>query len=78
MPFLLSRRTIPAGWTITSRVELRQGWREAVGEPAVVPLGAAWGKELALQMLQEAGFAKVEVRELPHDILNYYYIARPD
>jgi 2-polyprenyl-3-methyl-5-hydroxy-6-metoxy-1,4-benzoquinol methylase len=41
-------------------------------------LGAAWGKELALQMLQEAGFAKVEVRELPHDILNYYYIARPD
>lgn len=43
-----------------------------------IGLGAAWGKELALQMLQEAGFATVEVCELPHDMLNYYYVARPE
>jgi hypothetical protein len=41
-------------------------------------LGAAWGKELALRMLEEAGFATVDVRELPHDIMNYYYLARPN
>jgi 2-polyprenyl-3-methyl-5-hydroxy-6-metoxy-1,4-benzoquinol methylase len=40
-------------------------------------LGAAWGRELALQMLHEAGFPTVDVRELPHDRMNYYYIARP-
>ncbi|MFG0284232.1 MAG: class I SAM-dependent methyltransferase [Phycisphaerales bacterium JB039] len=39
-------------------------------------LGAAWGKELALQMLQEAGFAS-EVHELEHDVMNYYYINTP-
>lgn len=40
-------------------------------------LGAAWGKEKALEMLEQAGFRRVEVRTLPHDIMNYYYIARP-
>jgi SAM-dependent methyltransferase len=39
-------------------------------------LGAAWGKELALQMLANAGFNKVRLETLPHDILNYYYIAQ--
>jgi SAM-dependent methyltransferase len=39
-------------------------------------LGTAWGTELALQMLREAGFADVTVSELPHDILNNYYVAR--
>jgi 2-polyprenyl-3-methyl-5-hydroxy-6-metoxy-1,4-benzoquinol methylase len=39
-------------------------------------LGAAWGKEKALAMLHEAGFTTVRVEELPHDILNYYYVAR--
>jgi SAM-dependent methyltransferase len=39
-------------------------------------LGAAWGKELALEMLAAAGFADVEVKELPHDVMNYYYVAR--
>lgn len=39
-------------------------------------LGAAWGKELALKMLGEAGFKDVSVHELPHDILNYYYLCR--
>ena len=37
-------------------------------------LGAMWGKELATEMLKEAGFTKVEIKELPHDPINYYYI----
>jgi SAM-dependent methyltransferase len=40
-------------------------------------LGAAWGKELALEMLAEAGFPDVSVQCLPHDALNYYYVATP-
>jgi 2-polyprenyl-3-methyl-5-hydroxy-6-metoxy-1,4-benzoquinol methylase len=40
-------------------------------------LGAAWGKELALKMLSDAGFGDVRVETLPHDMLNYYYVARP-
>ena len=39
-------------------------------------LGAMWGKELATQMLKEAGFSSVEVKELPHDPINYYYLAK--
>lgn len=38
-------------------------------------LGAAWGKQKALQMLHEAGFHDVQVEELEHDVMNYYYIA---
>ncbi|MBX3381951.1 MAG: methyltransferase domain-containing protein [Phycisphaeraceae bacterium] len=38
-------------------------------------LGAAWGRELALKMLGDAGFNDVRVEELPHDMMNYYYIA---
>jgi 2-polyprenyl-3-methyl-5-hydroxy-6-metoxy-1,4-benzoquinol methylase len=38
-------------------------------------LGTVWGKERALEMLREAGFANVEVKELPHDFQNYYMIA---
>ena len=34
--------------------------------------GAMWGKELATKMLHEAGFSKVEVKELCHDPINYY------
>lgn len=37
-------------------------------------LGAMWGKEKAVSMLKEAGFANVEVKTLPHDFQNYYYI----
>jgi cyclopropane fatty-acyl-phospholipid synthase-like methyltransferase len=40
-------------------------------------LGAAWGKELALTMLAEVGFRDVRVETLPHDMLNYYYVAHP-
>ncbi len=39
-------------------------------------LGAMWGEEKALEMLAEAGFAKVEVKHLSHDIQNQYYICR--
>ena len=33
-----------------------------------------WGKELATQMMKEAGFSSVDVKELEHDFINYYYI----
>jgi ubiquinone/menaquinone biosynthesis C-methylase UbiE len=41
-------------------------------------LGAAWGEELALSMLREAGFRNIDVRELSHDILNTYFVCRKD
>lgn len=37
-------------------------------------LGTCWGKELACEMLDEAGFQDVSVQELPHDIMNYFYV----
>lgn len=40
-------------------------------------LGAMWGKELATKMLKDAGFSSVEVKQLPHDPINYFYIAKP-
>ena len=39
-------------------------------------LGAMWGKEKAIEMLNDAGFSKVEVKQLPHDPVNYFYIAK--
>jgi len=39
-------------------------------------LGAMWGRELACEMLKEAGFGSVEVTELPHDPINYYYVIK--
>jgi len=38
-------------------------------------LGAAWGKELAQEMLAVAGFRGVRVEALPHDMINLYYVA---
>jgi SAM-dependent methyltransferase len=38
-------------------------------------LGAMWGREKALEMLSAAGFGNVRVTELPHDPINYYYVA---
>lgn len=37
-------------------------------------LGTVWGEELALRMLNEAGFRDVRVERLDHDILNNFYI----
>jgi 2-polyprenyl-3-methyl-5-hydroxy-6-metoxy-1,4-benzoquinol methylase len=39
-------------------------------------LGAAWGEDLALRMLAEAGFGPVVVKRLEHDIMNNYYIVQ--
>jgi len=33
-----------------------------------------WGERTARRMLDEAGFGRVEVHELPHDAINQYYI----
>ncbi len=39
-------------------------------------LGAMWGQEKALEMLSEAGFTQVEIKQLAHDFQNDYYIVR--
>jgi 2-polyprenyl-3-methyl-5-hydroxy-6-metoxy-1,4-benzoquinol methylase len=39
-------------------------------------LGTMWGQEKALQMLGDAGFTQVEVKQLAHDFQNDYYIVR--
>ena len=41
-----------------------------------VGLGAAWGEQLALAMLKDAGFGKVQTHRLPHDIQNIYYVCQ--
>ena len=38
-------------------------------------LGAMWGREVAESMLANAGFNKIEIHELDHDKMNYWYIA---
>ncbi|HEV2803059.1 MAG TPA: class I SAM-dependent methyltransferase [Pyrinomonadaceae bacterium] len=61
----------PFGYTISCMhcmtVSLAQG-----GEG----LGAMWGEEKAQELLAAAGFAHVELKKLPHDIINVYYVAR--
>ena len=37
-------------------------------------LGTMWGEEKAREMLQEAGFTKIDVKKLPHDFQNAFYI----
>jgi len=37
-------------------------------------LGTMWGEEKAREMLQAAGFTKIEVKKLPHDFQNAFYI----
>jgi ubiquinone/menaquinone biosynthesis C-methylase UbiE len=44
----------------------------AAGGPG---LGAMWGREKALEMLEAAGFDDVRVERLPHDPINFYYVA---
>jgi SAM-dependent methyltransferase len=39
-------------------------------------LGTCWGEELAQKMFAEAGFARVDVRTLDHDLMNNYYVCR--
>jgi hypothetical protein len=37
-------------------------------------LGTMWGQQTALRMLAEAGFKQVEIKRLPQDLVNDYYI----
>lgn len=39
-------------------------------------LGAMWGQEKALQMLNDAGFIEIDIKRLDHDFQNDYYIVR--
>lgn len=39
-------------------------------------LGTMWGEQRALELLAEAGFRNVDVRQLEGDIFNSYYIAK--
>lgn len=42
-------------------------------------LGTVWGRQKAEEMLTQAGFSgEIEVKEVPGDIFNYYYIVRKD
>ncbi len=37
-------------------------------------LGAMWGKHKALELLSEAGFTQVAIKNVKQDMLNNYYI----
>jgi 2-polyprenyl-3-methyl-5-hydroxy-6-metoxy-1,4-benzoquinol methylase len=39
-------------------------------------LGTVWGKQKALELLAEAGFTQVDLREIDGDVFNNYYIVR--
>jgi 2-polyprenyl-3-methyl-5-hydroxy-6-metoxy-1,4-benzoquinol methylase len=39
-------------------------------------LGTVWGEQQALELLDEAGFTSVEVKQIEGDIFNNYYICR--
>ncbi len=41
-------------------------------------LGTMWGEELAIEMLNDAGFSDVEVHRLAHDFQNNFYVMRGD
>lgn len=41
-------------------------------------LGAMWGVEKAEEYLRKAGFTKVDIKNLPHDFQNSYFIVRKD
>jgi ubiquinone/menaquinone biosynthesis C-methylase UbiE len=40
-----------------------------------VGLGAMWGRQKATQMLTQAGFTAIEMKQIDGDIINDYYIA---
>lgn len=39
-------------------------------------LGTVWGEQLAREKLNQAGFTSIDVRQVPGDVFNSYYIAR--
>jgi SAM-dependent methyltransferase len=40
-------------------------------------LGTMWGRQRAESMLRDAGFSRIEVHRLPHDVQNDYWVVRP-
>jgi hypothetical protein len=39
-------------------------------------LGAMWGEAKTLEMLADAGFTSVEIKQLAHDFQNNFYIVK--
>lgn len=39
-------------------------------------LGAMWGREKAMELLNKAGFSNIEIHRLDHDIQNDYYVIK--
>lgn len=39
-------------------------------------LGTMWGRQKAGELLRAAGFTRIEIHELPHDLQNDYYVIR--
>ena len=39
-------------------------------------LGTMWGQELAVSMLNEAGFNQISVHQLDHDFQNNFYVMK--
>lgn len=40
-------------------------------------LGTMWGRERARDYFERAGFSRIEVHQLPHDVQNDYWVLRP-
>jgi hypothetical protein len=38
-------------------------------------LGTVWGKQKAIEMIDEAGFKNIEVKQVEGDFFNNYYVA---
>ncbi len=48
----------------------------SLAQPGGMGLGTMWGRQLAETMLRGAGFTHIEIKRLPHDFQNDYYIIR--
>ncbi|VDL87687.1 unnamed protein product [Nippostrongylus brasiliensis] len=44
--------------------------------PDALGLGAMWGRERAVKMLEEAGFSDINVVPTPHFLINILYVCR--
>lgn len=65
----------PAG-TLLYTVSTMHCMTVSLAQPGGLGLGTMWGRQLAEKMLREAGFKSIEVKRLPHDFQNDYYIVR--
>ena len=48
----------------------------SLATPGGMGLGTAWGNQLALTMLEEAGFPDIDLRRIDGDIVNAYYVCK--